>query len=329
MGFDFQQELQASQLPDIAEGADVLVGSGLLFFGPSAAELHGIAYRHLCHVPTSVRSDRHAPYVFRYAKRPRPVNRLLWAVNGVATRAFTIPLLDRGRAAIGLPPISDYGRYFSGRVILAADKALCPQEGRGDPGVFRTGYWLAEPGRGLPDALLDFLESGPRPIYVGFGSMADHRADTMEAELGELVRSGSRLVLGCDLASYADRFDPKAVFPARDVEHQLLFPRVAAAVHHGGAGTTYTAALSGVPQVIVPHIMDQFYWASRVEDLGIGRALSPRHRTKLAGLALEAAADADLARRAREFSTRVENGPSLEEAARLVEKAAIESGGAS
>ena len=45
-----------------------------------------------------------------------------------------------------------------------------------------------------------------------------------------------------------------------EVDHALLFPRVAAVVHHGGSGTTATAARAGVPQVIVPHILDQFYW---------------------------------------------------------------------
>jgi vancomycin aglycone glucosyltransferase len=57
-----------------------------------------------------------------------------------------------------------------------------------------------------------------------------------------------------------------------DVNQQALFPRVAAVVHHGGAGTTTAAARAGVPQVVVPQIYDQPYWASRVEALGIGAA---------------------------------------------------------
>ena len=58
------------------------------------------------------------------------------------------------------------------------------------------------------------------------------------------------------------------------VPHHAVFPRVAAIVHHGGAGTTTAAAAAGVPQVILPHVLDQFYWAHRVERLGIGpRAL--------------------------------------------------------
>jgi vancomycin aglycone glucosyltransferase len=55
-----------------------------------------------------------------------------------------------------------------------------------------------------------------------------------------------------------------------EVNHQALFPRVAAVVHHGGAGTTLAAARAGAPQVVVPMFSDQPFWASRVCELGIG-----------------------------------------------------------
>ena len=54
------------------------------------------------------------------------------------------------------------------------------------------------------------------------------------------------------------------------VSHERLFPRLAAIVHHGGAGTTTAAARAGVPQLVVPHLVDQYYWAERVAGLGLG-----------------------------------------------------------
>lgn len=72
-----------------------------------------------------------------------------------------------------------------------------------------------------------------------------------------------------DLAAIDEQDD---CFSVGEVNQQILFPQVAAVVHHGGAGTTTTAALSGVPQVIVPQAADQPYWASRIEALGIGAA---------------------------------------------------------
>ncbi|MEV5964057.1 glycosyltransferase [Kribbella sp. NPDC051952] len=61
-------------------------------------------------------------------------------------------------------------------------------------------------------------------------------------------------------------------FVVGEVNHHELFPRMAAVVHHGGAGTTATSARAGVPQVVVPQGADQPYWASRVAELGIGVA---------------------------------------------------------
>jgi UDP:flavonoid glycosyltransferase YjiC (YdhE family) len=54
------------------------------------------------------------------------------------------------------------------------------------------------------------------------------------------------------------------------VSHARLFPRLAAIVHHGGAGTTTTAARAGAPQIVVPHLFDQMYWGERVTALGLG-----------------------------------------------------------
>ena len=72
-----------------------------------------------------------------------------------------------------------------------------------------------------------------------------------------------------DLALDGDRSD---CFVTGDVNQQALFPRMAAVMHHGGAGTTTAATRAGAPQVIVPQIVDQPYWAGRVAELGIGTA---------------------------------------------------------
>jgi sterol 3beta-glucosyltransferase len=63
-----------------------------------------------------------------------------------------------------------------------------------------------------------------------------------------------------------------------NVPHALIFPRVAAAVHHGGAGTTTAAARAGIPQVLLPHILDQYYWAHRVKLMGLGPPALPVER---------------------------------------------------
>jgi vancomycin aglycone glucosyltransferase len=109
------------------------------------------------------------------------------------------------------------------------------------------------------------------PVYVSFGSV---RAPENAAVVAiEAVRAQSRLAVisrgWANLTAIDDRDD---CFVAGEVNHQALFSRVAAVVHHGGAGTTTTATRAGAPQVVLPQIADQPYWAGRVDDLGIGVA---------------------------------------------------------
>jgi vancomycin aglycone glucosyltransferase len=66
--------------------------------------------------------------------------------------------------------------------------------------------------------------------------------------------------------------DPPDCLAIGEVNQQAFFRRVASVVHHGGAGTTTAAALAGAPQVVIPQVYDQYYWARRVHDLGIGIA---------------------------------------------------------
>ena len=74
---------------------------------------------------------------------------------------------------------------------------------------------------------------------------------------------------------------------AGETPHAFLFPRLSAVIHHGGAGTTATAARAGVPQIVVPHVLDQYYWGNRVYRLGLGPA--PIWRFRLSQARLESA----------------------------------------
>jgi UDP:flavonoid glycosyltransferase YjiC (YdhE family) len=65
---------------------------------------------------------------------------------------------------------------------------------------------------------------------------------------------------------------PQAILSVGSLDHAQLFPRVDLVVHHGGAGTTATALRAGIPQLIIPHIVDQFFHARRVAELGLGPA---------------------------------------------------------
>jgi vancomycin aglycone glucosyltransferase len=103
------------------------------------------------------------------------------------------------------------------------------------------------------------------------------------------------------------------------VNQQALFRRVAAVVHHGGAGTTTAAAIAGVPQVVIPQMYDQHYWAERVERLGVGRAHAPGAPTSASlRCAIEDALRPDVAARATTLSAHTRRDGALVAARHLV-----------
>jgi sterol 3beta-glucosyltransferase len=198
-----------------------------------------------------------------------------------------------------------------------------------------TGYCFLDEGADWtpPEALGQFLADGPAPVAIGFGSMTGRDPEGTQAIMLEAVRRvGARAVL---LGGWADKSStgPGGGGAAREIApgvlwvaaapHDWLFPRCAALVHHGGAGTTAAGLRAGRPSVIVPHFADQPYWGRRVQALGVGPAPLPRHRLTvdaLAGAMRTAMTDAGIARRASELGSRIsaEDGPGT--AAALIDR---------
>jgi len=271
-------ELVAAQFETLgpaAEGCDALVATGLMPAGArTTAELRGIRY--VCAVvnPRSLPSPHYPP--LPRPGRPFPPgvtdNRVLWDVDAEKVDALYRTPLNTHREALGLPPVDRVRAHvFTDQPWLATDPLLAPWPGSPDLDVVRTGAWILPDERPLPDELEEFLAAGTPPAYVGLGSV---RApdDIARVAIESIRAQGRRVVLSRGWADLDLIDDKDDCFVVGDVNHQALFPRVSAVVHHGGAGTTTTAARAGVPQVVVPQIADQPYWAGRVADLGIGAA---------------------------------------------------------
>jgi UDP:flavonoid glycosyltransferase YjiC (YdhE family) len=129
------------------------------------------------------------------------------------------------------------------------------------------GHWCRQTGDWQPPRdLIDFI-GDERPIYAGFGSpSAFVRVEALKALVDAVA--GRRVVFSPGWSNIDGSVLPDNFFIARDVPHEWLFARVSLAIHHGGAGTTHTAARAGVPQVILPFGSDQFFWAARVAAQG-------------------------------------------------------------
>jgi len=274
-------QLIASQFDAVtaaAEGCDVLVATGMLPTAAGAlsvAEKLGIRSVTVMFQQVTLPSPHHAPLA--YPGRPLPPevtdNRVLWELDAENVNALFGEALNKNRVANGLPLVDDVRSYVLGdRPWLATDPILDPWQPT-DLDVVQTGAWIVPDERPLPADLEAFLDAGTPPVYVGFGSMPMHAStDVAEVAIEAVRAQGRRVVVlqgWAELALIDDRDDS---FVVGEVNHQALFGRVAAVVHHGGAGTTMTATRSGAPQVVVPQATDQPYWAGRVAELGIGVA---------------------------------------------------------
>ncbi|MGY5123489.1 glycosyltransferase [Streptomyces nigrescens] len=278
----YAAEVIASQLDvvtEAAEGCDALVATGALPAAAGArsvAEKLGIPSVSVTFQQLTLPSPHHPPLA--YPGRPFPPevtdNRVLWDLDAQSINVLFREALNTNRATIGLPPVDHVRDYVIGdRPWLATDPVLDPWLKPADLDVVQTGAWILPDVRPLPAELMAFLDAGTPPVFVGFGSMPMLTSTDAARVAIEAIRAQGRRVLvrrgWADLALIDDRDD---CFVVGEVNQQALFGRVAAVVHHGGAGTTTTATRAGTPQVVVPQGVDQPYWAGRVAELGIGAA---------------------------------------------------------
>lgn len=189
---------------------------------------------------------------------------MIWGVMRPAINDIVRPQLN-------LRPYPRRGPYLfssaihGAKVINGFSRHVLPRPADWPATSQITGYWfLDEPGWQPSPELTEFLAAGPRPIYVGFGSMVGSDARSLtDTVLDAVKRSGHRALLatGWGGLDAGDGYRDERVFFLRHAPHSFLFAQVVAAVHHGGAGTTAAAVRAGIPSVIVPFYGDQPFWA--------------------------------------------------------------------
>jgi sterol 3beta-glucosyltransferase len=254
----------------------------------------------------------------------RLLNRLAWDLTGQVVWQLLRGDDTRLRRELGLrrlPAVLGPGRRQQAErmpVYYAYSPAILPRPADWPGRMDVTGYWFLDPPPGwrAPPDLLEFLQAGPPPVSIGFGSMASHdRHTTLTMVLRALELSGQRGVLLSGWAGLGHGDDlPAHVYSADAIPHSWLFPHMAAVVHHGGAGTTGAGLRSGVPSVLVPLAADQPSWARVVQALGAGPAPVPfpaLTAQRLADQISEAVSNETIRKRAAEIGRQLqaEDGP--------------------
>lgn len=222
---------------------------------------------------------------------PQSISRLGGTVNRLSHHLFRQMMWQGFRQAdrlarqqvLNLPPAPFWGSYNSAALrqyptLYGFSSSVIPQ-----PSDWQntqvTGYWFLDAAADWtpPAALMKFLNSGKPPVYIGFGSMGSRKpAATAALVLAALDRSGQRGILLSGWGGLSQANLPDTVLMVESIPHSWLFPRMAAVVHHGGAGTTAAGLRAGVPSIVIPFFGDQLFWGQRVAKLGVGTAPIPR-----------------------------------------------------
>ncbi|MEC3975809.1 glycosyltransferase [Amycolatopsis sp. H20-H5] len=315
-------------------GADVVVHNGQIIAGQHVAEALGVPAVLALPIPMYVPTRQFPwPGVGVPAWLPAAANCATF-LGMKAPAAMFGRVVDRWREhTLGLlrrrgrhDPLrrSDNGQ---GPVLHAFSPAVLPPPADWPDSVLTTGYWVLPPSdESLPVRVEEFLGAGDPPVFVGFGSMSGQDPARSTATVLEAARrAGTRLVMGTGWGGLAGSAHGDDVLVVDEVDYQQLFPRVAAAVHHGGAGTAGVAFAAGCPQVVCPFVADQPFWARLAHQRGVAPTPLPQRHLTASSLATAitiARTDPDMAHTAQELGQRVRAEDGISAAVTALERIA-------
>ena len=308
---DYVESFSSGDLADSDAFINQLPGG---LFGRDLAEKYGVPHITASVIP--LLPTRAFPMPLLLARSmPGLPNRLTYSAAEQLFWLFFRSATNTFRERIGLGPAPlVYQSPKSTTLLGISPQVVSPQPDWG-ANAHATGWWmLDEPDWEVPPDLVEFLEAGPPPVFIGFGSMVAPDAAALTRIILEAVSiSGQRAVLSRGWAGLGGVDLPETVYALDYAPYAWLFPRMAAVVHHGGSGTTGFALHSGVPGMVVPFAADQPFWGWRTAELGVGPppiAATQLTASQLAAALERMAADGAMRERAEALghSLRQENG---------------------
>jgi sterol 3beta-glucosyltransferase len=251
----------------------------------------------------------------------RLAQQVMWQTTRAADNQARKEVLGMARAPFWGP----FAAQQKSTVLYGYSPQVVPPPADWGESVHVTGYWFLDPPLGWqpPADLADFIENGPPPIFIGFGSMPSRKPEAAaELVVQALSLSGQRGVLLAGWSGMQKADLPESVFMTGSVPFSWLFPKMKAVVHHGGAGTTSAGCNAGIPAVVTPFMGDQPFWAKRMVDLGVGPQPIPRRvltAERLAKAIRQAVEDEGMRAKARALGERVRAEDGVRRAVEVIE----------
>ena len=293
--------MQAQMITDAGKSAaqfqpDLVISHPKAMAGPHLAEKYSVPRIMSIPLPIFTPTAEFPSMVFPSLKIGDWYNKLTYTLSiklaWMQYRSIVNPWREKD---LGLPPASksfNEMELANGQptpTIYPYSEHVVPRPGDWPETTISPGYWFLE---GLDDwqppaDLMAFLEAGPPPVYVGFGSMAGKDpAKKAQATIDALQKTGQRGLIATGWGGLDVGALPDTIFKIEAVPHDWLFERVTAVVHHGGAGTTAAGLRAGKPTVICPFMGDQPFWGRRVAELGVGSVPIPQKKLNADNLAV-------------------------------------------
>ncbi|MGD1895650.1 MAG: glycosyltransferase [Phormidesmis sp.] len=276
---------------DACQGSDIIVFSPLTTWGYHLAEALKIPGILATQVPVS--ATRAFPFL-GFARRCdqwlqgwanlfsyRLVGFLFWRRSAKVINRFRQDVLGLSKLPwLGAQYRRDAPSQLSPLPVLNCfSSAVIPPALDWDDSVHQGGYCFLDTSKSFTPsvALQDFLIEDPKPLYIGFGSMIPRHPEKLAQMIVSAIEETKQRAVLCSGWGNIKQTDlPSSIFLAESVPHDWLFPRVAAAIHHGGAGTTAATLRAGIPSVVVPFFADQPVWGELLEQIGVSPATYPQ-----------------------------------------------------
>lgn len=275
------EEAMFAAARQLAAECDLLIGHYFMYPLHTAAELAGKPY------VSVLLSHAAVPSAYSHPLRwPRIFNGFLWWLTRKLLHRELAPYVNPLRQRVGLPPLRDaVNQMFLSPylTLVAVSPQLCERQPDWPDTVQVCGFLdmpnMALEGQVSPE-LASFLEHGEPPVYMTLGSWmpkdVPNQTDTLRMLSEAAQLAGCRAVIqapGWDACGF--RSDQRIMYVSAS-PHHLIFPRCAAVVHHGGAGTTHSVTLAGRPSIVVAHISEQEHWAQELQRIGVAGKLAKR-----------------------------------------------------
>jgi sterol 3beta-glucosyltransferase len=324
-----QAAIFARTIPALIEGSDlVIAGLGGVLGSFSVAEMLHIPILPVFYVPFTPTRAFTAPLV---PALPAALNK---ASFHITRQMFwqtqkTSDVIARRELGLPKPPFWGPFRALDEQripTLFGYSPSVLPHPADWPDHITVTGYYFLDAAEDWtpPADLLTFLDAGDPPVYIGFGSMSSKNPEEAgRIALDALARSGQRGIIAAGWGGLSQTDLPDSVFMIDHMPHSWLFPRMAAVVHHGGAGTTAAGLRAGGPSIVVPFMGDQPFWGRRVFELGVGPKPIPRKRLtadRLAAAISQAVSDTTMQQKAAELGERIRAEDGIGQAVAVVHR---------